>query len=80
MLGGEKGVLKWWMVKKKPPCWVKICFISFTLVFGSRFDLFVGVISILQLPILLSFQYQLTSSLSPKNWFFGRIALELAVW
>ena len=40
MLGGKKGALKWWMVeKKKLLCWVKICFISSTLVFGSRVDL-----------------------------------------
>ena len=40
MLGGEKGALKWWMVeKKKLRCWVKTCFISSTLVFGSRVDL-----------------------------------------
>ena len=62
-VGGEKGVLQWWIVEKKSLFAVlkSVSYCS-TRYFLVLVLISVGVISILRLSILLSFQYPSTSS------------------
>ena len=71
-VGGEKGVLQWWIVEKKASLLGWNLFHKLYTLFLVLLLISVGVISSLRLPILLSFQYPSTSSLNKSK--------KLGVW